>query len=111
MAFLPRAAAPIYFNMADEYVYCRGKLKAPVILSKMPHYIFAGLAGIGGARIGYTLVRNDGPECARAGRIDATTRRQSGYSTVVCNACRNHFIKQYNGSLRPCGANWYLGSS
>ena len=55
MAFLPRAAAPLYFNMADEYVYCRGKLKAPVILSQMPHYIFAGLAGIGGDAEGDVL--------------------------------------------------------
>ena len=30
MPFLPRTAAPVYFNMADEYVYCRGKLKAPL---------------------------------------------------------------------------------
>jgi len=108
MAFLPRTAAPLYFNMADEYIYCRGTLKAPVLLNQMPHYRFAGLTSIDSAHVGYTLARNNGPDCARAGRLDATTRRQRGYSTATCNACREHFIKEYNGTLHPCGTNWVM---
>jgi hypothetical protein len=110
MAFMPRAAASVYFTMSDAYMYCDGTLGMSTEIHEIPHLIFRSLQSrIYEVNVSYALVRNEGPDCERAGRLDATTRR--GYSTSECVACKTLFAREYGlfgGPLavQACRVRW-----
>ena len=110
MAFMPRAAASVYFTISDAYMYCDGALRMSTEIHEVPHLIFPSLQSrIHEVKVSYALVRNEGPDCERAGRLDATTRR--GYSMSECVACKTHFAHEYGlfggpRAAQTCRSKW-----
>lgn len=105
LAFLPRDAAPTYFEMSDRYVHCKGVMPLPKLtaLSEFIHMEFS-MATLPwrNTSIDYTLVRSAGTDCSRAG-IGDNIYWTTTWMAAECARCTT-FVRQHQLPRpdRPC---------
>jgi hypothetical protein len=108
VAFLPRFVAPVYFNMADRYVYCRTSMSAA--WRAVAYAIPAALEGVAWTEqmVDYTLVRPvSGPACARkllyqTLRLNPMTRSLDGDAPPAVRQWASEHKAEMWDSCRRC---------